>query len=201
MNSKMKFHIAGVKKILIRSSKYTELMKTSAPLQGLFGRPPERPADGRGPDLVDFLKQVAIFEDFQQGDLKRLARIVHERSYGDGEYIYKQGTPGTAMYIVRSGIVELLRRKRNGEEVPMALLEPPFSFAELAALGGEVVQWMSARARGPVSLVAIARSDMDNLSRNFPSLANKILVKLAQVMAMWIQTLLEPEYLIEESER
>ncbi len=201
MNSKMKFHIAGVKKILIQSIKDADLINTSAPLQALFGSSPERPPLGGSRDLVDFLKQVGIFKDLQQGDLKRLARIVHERTYRDGETIFEQGTPSTAMYLVRSGVVEIVRRKRNGEEVPLGLVEPPFSFEELAAMGAEVVHWMSARARGPVSLVAIGRSDMEALSRNFPSLANKILIELAQIMAMWIQTLLKPEYHNEESEK
>ncbi len=200
MNWKMKFHIAGVKKILIPPAKEGDLETTSARLQALFGSSPAKPGDGGGRDLVNFLKKVSIFKDFQQGELKRLARIVHERTYRDGEYIFEQGTPSTAMYLVRSGVVEIVRRKRNGEEVPLGLMEPPFSFEELTAMGAEVVHWMSARARGPVSLVAIGRSDMEALSRNFPPLANKILIKLAQVMAMWIQTLLEPDY-FEESEK
>ena len=201
MNGKMKFHIAGLKKILISSRKGADFINTSASLKALLRASAETPTRGRGGDLVDFLKKVAIFKDFQQGDLKRLARTVHERSYRDGEYIFEQGTPSTAMYLVRSGVVEIVRRRPNGQEVPLGLLEPPFSFEELAAMGAEVVHWMSARARGPVSLVAIGRSDMDALSRNFPALANKILIKLAQVMAMWIQTLLEPEYFSEESEK
>jgi hypothetical protein len=63
-----------------------------------------------------------------------------------------------------------------------------------------VVRLTSARARGPVSVLATGRSDLDALSRNFPLLANKILVRLAQVMAMRMQILLEAEYFNEESE-
>jgi CRP-like cAMP-binding protein len=149
---------------------------------------------------MDFLKQVALFEGLRPGDLRRLARIVHERSYRDGEYIFEQEKPGTALYLVRSGVVEIVRRKRNGEEVSLLLLEPPASFEELAAMGADVVRWISARARGPVSLVAFGRSDMDALSRNFPVLANKILAKLAQIIAMRTQMLLETGYFNEESE-
>ncbi len=39
--------------------------------------------------------------------------------------------------------------------MPLALLEPPASFEELAVTGAEVVRWTSARARGPVSLVTL----------------------------------------------
>jgi CRP-like cAMP-binding protein len=99
---------------------------------------------------------------------------------------------------VRGGVVEIVRRKGNGEEVLLARIEPPDSFEELAAVGAEVVRWTSARARGPVSLVAIGYSDLDALSHNFPRPANKILKRLAQTMAMRMQTLLEAEYFNEE---
>ena len=197
---KTKHHLAGIKKMLLPRHKDADLLDTSGPAQALFGPAPETAAAETGRDLVDFLKKVTIFKDLQQGDLRRLARIVHERNYRDGEVIYEQGQPGMALYIVRGGVVEIVRRKRNGEEVPLALLEPRASFEELAAMGAEVVRWTSARARGPVSLVAIARSDLDALSRNFPFLANKIIAKLAQVMAIRVQTFLDAEYFNEESE-
>lgn len=198
---KVKFHLAGLKQILMPRPKDADLSKPSGPAQALFGPPRERPADGKSRDLVDFLKKVDIFKDFQQGDLKRLARIVHERNYRDGEVIYEQGQPGAAMYLVRDGVVEIVMRKRNGEEVPLVLLEPPASLEEWAAVGAEVVRLTSARARGPVSLVAIGHSDLEALSRNFPTLASKILMKLAQAMAMRMQTFLEAEYFNPESEQ
>ena len=202
MNSpKVKFHLAGLKQILMPRPKDADLSEPSGPAQALFGPPPERAADGRSRGLVDFLKKVDIFKDFQRGDLKRLARIVHERNYRDGEVIYEQGQPGAALYLVRDGVVEIVRRKRNGEEVPLVLLEPPASLEEWAATGAEVVRLTSARARGPVSLVAIGHSDLEGLSRNFPTLASKILMKLAQVMAVRIHTFLEAEYFNEESEQ
>jgi CRP-like cAMP-binding protein len=152
----------------------------------------------KGRDLVDFLKQVPLFADLAQGDLRRLARIVHERAYRDGEIIFEQGTPGAALYLLRGGMVEIMRKKRNGEEIPLAMLEPPASFEELAAVGAEVVHWASARARGPVSLVAIGRSDLDALSHNFPPLANKILMKLGQIIAVQLRMLLEAEHFSDE---
>ena len=164
----------------------------------MLGPTSERVTGQRSGSLVDLLKQVNLFEDLPHGDLKQLARIVHERIYQDGEVIFEQGTPGAALYLLRSGMVEIVRKKSNAEEVPLAILEPPASFEELAAVGAEVVHWASARARGPVSLVAIGRSDLDTLSHNFPSLANKIHMKLAGLIAVQFQMLLEAEYFNEE---
>jgi CRP-like cAMP-binding protein len=188
----------GLKKILFPSQKARDFMDTSGPARPMFGPASEKAPGDRGQNLMDFLKQVSLFTDLAHGDLRQLARIVHQRAYRDGEIIFEQGTPGAALYLLRGGTVEIVRKKRNGEEVPLAILEPPASFAELAAVGLEVIHWASARARGPVSLVAIGHSDLDALSYNFPRQAIKVLRKLAQLIAVQLQTLLEAEYFNEE---
>ena len=194
-----KFLLTGLKKVLFPHPKDAGALDTSTvQARVLFGPPPETAAGERGRDLVDFLKQVTLFEGLGRSDLRRLARIVHERSYQDGEYIYEQGKPGVALFLLRRGVVEITRRRQKGEEVPLVLLEPPASFEELAVTGAEVVRWTSARARGPVSLVALGCSDLDALIRNFPLLANKILKKVAQIIAMRLQTLVEAEYFKED---
>ena len=197
---KRKLLLPGIKKLLFASPDQETVDTSTAQARVLFGPPPDTAAGERGRDLVDFLKQVTLFEELGRSDLRQLARIVHERSYRDGEYIYEQGKPGVALFLIRRGVVEIMKRRRNGEEVPLVLLEPPASLEELAVTGAEVVRWTSARARGPVSLVALGSSDLDALSRNFPLLANKILKKLAQIIAMRLQTLVEGEYFKEDEE-
>ena len=126
MNSpKMKFHLAGLKQILMPRPKDADLSEPSGPTPGAVRPTPGEASRRKSRDLVDFLKQVYIFKDLQHGDLKRLARIVHERDYRDGEVIYEQGKPGAALYLVRDGVVEIVRRKRNGEEVPLARWSRP----------------------------------------------------------------------------
>jgi hypothetical protein len=58
--------------------------------------PPESAMTTGRRSLVEFLAQVSLFEDLGRGELARLARIVHERDYGDGEYICEEGRPGAA---------------------------------------------------------------------------------------------------------
>jgi hypothetical protein len=194
------FSLRGLKKVLLpRLQDKDSLDAEGVSALAAFGPVPGITAGKRGGDLVDFLGQVTLFEEFSRAELTRLARSAHERSYRDGESIYEQGTPGAALFLVRQGVVEILRRKRNGEEVSVLLLEPPASFAEQAALGAETVRWTSARAHGPVSLVALGSSDLEFLGRTFPLLANKILQKLAQIMAIRLQLLLEAEYFGEDA--
>ena len=191
--------LRGLKKILLPRPEDTD-SSDAAEVSALaaFGPVPGVTAGTRGGDLVDFLAQVTLFENFSRAELARLARTAHQRSYRDGESIYAQGTPGAALFLVRKGVVEILQRRRNGEEVSVLMLEPPASFAEQAALGADVVRWTSARAHGPVSLVALGSSDLEALGRTFPVLAYKILRKLAQIMAARLQLLLEAEFFREE---
>jgi CRP-like cAMP-binding protein len=158
---------------------------------------PESAMTTRRRSLVEFLRQVSLFEDLGRRDLARVARIVHEREYSDGEYICEEGKPGAALFVVRRGVVEVVRRSAGAPEVPLALLEPPASFEESAAFATGAIRWFSVRARGPVSLLALGKSDLDALILNFPVLANKVLVRLAAIMAIRLQMLINAEILRE----
>jgi len=185
-----KFKLIGIKKLLL-PVKGLDLMRTGGPTRALFGFLRGTSGKEGGQDLAGFLRRVQLFEDLGLGYLRRLARLVHERDYRDGEYLFEQGKPGAAMFIIRIGTVEILRRNHNGEEVHMALLESPASLDESALMAAQSVHWYSARARGPVSVVALGRSDLETLSHNFPLLANKVLEKLAQITAMKLQLLVD----------
>jgi CRP-like cAMP-binding protein len=143
--------------------------------------------------LVEFLGHVSLFEGLAHRDLARVARIVHERQYSDGEFICEEGRPSAALFVVRRGVVEVVKPGAGGQEVPLALLEPPASFEESAAIGTGVIRWFSVRARGLVSVLALGKSDLDALILNFPQLANKVLIKLAGIMAARLQILIDAE--------
>ena len=188
----MKLTLPGIKELFLPSRATRGLADIAATgARALFQTPDNAMTPRRS--LVEFLAQVSLFEDLGRRDLARVARIVHERDYSDGEYICEAGKPGAALFVVRRGLVEVVRRDAGGEEVPLALLEPPASFEESAALGTGVIRWFSVRARGPVSLLALGKSDLDALMLNFPVLANKILFRLAGIMAARLQMLIDAE--------
>jgi CRP-like cAMP-binding protein len=184
------FKLLGIKKILLPSAKRSPLTGTGASTRALFGGLPRISEHDSGQDLIDFLKSVQLFEGIGAGDLRRLARLVHERSYRDGEYMFEQGKPCCAMFVIRAGAVELVRQSRSGD-VHLATLEPPASLAESELLAANPVHWCSARARGAVSVICFGRSDVEALNHNFPLLANKVLAKLAQITALRLQMLVE----------
>ena len=197
----MKINLPGIRQLLLPRPAETDSRDPSArSARALFGPPAETMAAEGRDSVVDFLKKVTLFEDLGHRDRRRLARIVHERDYRDGEYICEAGKPGAALFVLRRGLVEVVSLGSDGREVALATLEPPASFEESAALGTAPVRWFSARARGPVSVLALGKSDLEALSVAFPRLANKVLMRLAGIMATRLQMLLDATYRKESGE-
>jgi CRP-like cAMP-binding protein len=190
---KPKLTYPGLKALLLTPQPNTGTAETLAARARALFQAPDSAMAHRHRSLVEFLKHVSLFEGLAPRELVRVARIVHEREYADGEYVCEEGRPAAALFVVRRGVVEVVRQGAEGQEVPVALLEPPGSFEEAAAIGVAVIRWFSVRARGPVSLLALGKSDLDALTLNFPVLANKILIRLAQIMAIRLQMLIDAE--------
>jgi CRP-like cAMP-binding protein len=198
LNTKLTFR--GLKALLLPRRANIGAADIAALRARALFQPPDTAVTERRRSLVEFLGQVSLFEDLDRRELGHLARIVHERDYGDGEYICEEGRPGAALFVVRRGIVEVVRRGAGVHEVALALLEPPASFEEWAAIGTGVVRWFSVRARGPVSLLALGKSDLDALVVNFPVAANKVLIRLAGIMVARLQMAIEAETFRESEE-
>jgi CRP-like cAMP-binding protein len=189
----VKLTFPGLKQLLLPLRAHSGSADTAAPRARALLGPIETALTQRHRSLVEFLGQVSLFEGLGHRDLVRVARIVHEREYSDGDYVCEEGRPAAALFVVRRGVVEVVRRGADAREVPLALLEPPASFEESAAITVGMVRWFSVRARGPVSLLALGKSDLDALIANFPAVANKVLIRLAEIMAMRLHMLIDAE--------
>ncbi|HEU4758574.1 MAG TPA: Crp/Fnr family transcriptional regulator [Dehalococcoidia bacterium] len=94
------------------------------------------------------LAQVPLFTGLSSEELDALAALSRRRRYGKGEVVFRQGDPGSVLYIIESGQVKLTLTSTDGKEVILALLGPGGFFGELSLLDGE-----------PRSADAVARLD------------------------------------------
>jgi len=151
--------------------------------------------------IARFLSRTNLFGELDARELKWLSRIVHVRHFADGEFVYEEGRPGAALFLLRHGSVEITRRVAGGATLSIAVLEPPASFEELAALGSDLVRWTSAQAKGKAELLALGRSDLESLARHRPDIANKVIVRLAEVTSRRLRIVLESQGLLSEAVR
>jgi hypothetical protein len=90
---KEKFHIDGIKKILLKWHKHIDLLNNPDPARALYGPPPKTAAGERGFGLVNFFKQVSLFEDLSRGTSDGSLRSSTSGPTGTASTFLKRGNP------------------------------------------------------------------------------------------------------------
>ena len=71
--------------------------------------------------LAYFLGAVPLFAELGKRSRIQLESLVHVRAYRTGETIFEAGAPGSGMYVIRSGSVQVFDRQQ-GDELEIARL-------------------------------------------------------------------------------
>jgi CRP-like cAMP-binding protein len=143
---------------------------------------------------LEFLGGIPLFESLSRRELRRVAAMVHERSYSSGELIFEQGTPGAVLFLIKRGGVELFRQDSTGNELAkLSTLREGMFFGE-GALLHEGNRMMSARAAEPTDVLALFRGDLDQIIESAPATGSKVLRKLAWVLSRRLQTAIEEHF-------
>lgn len=132
-------------------------------------------------EMLDFLGISPLFATLSKKELRNLAAIVHQRSYQEGEFIFRKGQPGAAMFIIKSGTVTVIDHNRENRETIIATLQAEDFFGELALLDNSP-RSASALATTPSEIYAFSRTDLDNLLTNSPQIGMRIYRALAIII-------------------
>ncbi|KAA3610342.1 MAG: cyclic nucleotide-binding domain-containing protein [Calditrichaeota bacterium] len=130
-------------------------------------------------NIFSVLKRLPIFQDLSYKELKAIERILHRRTYKADEVIFKEYEPGVGMYIIESGKVNITLGKENKL---LVLLSTGDFFGEMALIL-EGQRTASASATEPTKLLGFFQPDLFNLLETSPKTGNKILQRLAQMIA------------------
>ena len=88
----------------------------------------------RDPDL---LRGIPLFAGLTETESTVLGRLLRNRRYERGDTVFRQGDPGTCLYLISSGVIKITRQHTDGREIILALLGVGDVFGELALLDGE----------------------------------------------------------------
>jgi len=86
--------------------------------------------------------------------------------FDKGEVIFKEGSSGSAMYIIKSGKVEVVKQTGD-EEVVLATLEPKAFFGEMA-LFGDPHRSATIRAAADTDMIVITKEMLDTQFEKVP---------------------------------
>jgi CRP-like cAMP-binding protein len=127
---------------------------------------------------LGMLKSIPIFADLSGETLKAIASRLLLRHVPEGELVYAEGSPGDAMYIVRSGEVMVCADSTPDSE-EIAHLRQGESFGEMALLTGKS-RTSAVRALINTNLLVLYRSDFDELIVQYPTLSMALSRMLSQ---------------------
>lgn len=136
--------------------------------------------------LAFFLGTVPIFADLGKRDCSLLESLVHSRSYKPQETVFLEGDPGSGMYIIRSGRVEVYSHGRDGQEMTIAELGIGDFFGE-TTLTAPANRTASVRALEPTELLGLFRADLLDVVKKQPAIACKILMGVTRVISERLQ--------------
>ncbi len=123
------------------------------------------------------LREVPMFRLLDDAGLAQLASRIRERSYMEGQTIFRIGDPGGEMHLVIDGRVQLSIEDATGKRVSVAVAEAGEIFGELSLLDG---QPRSVHAIASMSSMT-AVIDRDDLKRMFELRPETALDMLATV--------------------
>lgn len=106
----------------------------------------------------------------------------HRRKYKEGEHIYYQGDPGTGMYFIEEGKVELIVEPESGKDRSSHsnIIEAPESFGALS-IGYEIRRLSNVKCLTDCTLRGFFTPDFNTLKKRHPVIAVKFMEKLATV--------------------
>jgi len=132
------------------------------------------------PTDADFLKSSELFEN-QPNEVVRAVLAQGELlELGPGEVLFRQGDAGDRLFVVKSGVLEVLSTPGDGTDaVPIAYLGAGEVLGELALLTGSP---RSATVRAPekAELFAVDKAVFHDLVENLPTLSRNLCVVLAR---------------------
>ncbi|XP_078422070.1 protein kinase cGMP-dependent 1b isoform X3 [Cetorhinus maximus] len=124
-------------------------------------------------EYMEFLKSVPTLQNLSEEILSKLADVLEETYYEDGEYIIRQGARGDTFFIISKGKVNVTREESSNEEaVFLRTLGKGDWFGE-KALQGEDVRTANVIAAETVTCLVIDRDSFKHLIGGLEDVSNK----------------------------
>lgn len=98
-----------------------------------------------------FLAESNFFKDLSRDTLKALATIASLKELKKRDYLFHEGEPGRAIYLLKRGAIQLHKTAPDGNEVVIKIVQPSEVFAEVV---------LFERESYPVTAVALSACDV-----------------------------------------
>ena len=127
---------------------------------------------------VDFLKNVPLFSELDDDELRQLASVLREQHFKKHTTIVHVDDPGSALYILKNGLVKITIEDQQGDEMILRMLYPTDFFGEMSLLDG-MPRSATVTAQEPSEVLTMSREHFLSIAEKTP----KILLKMTAVLS------------------
>jgi CRP/FNR family cyclic AMP-dependent transcriptional regulator len=137
-------------------------------------------ASARFEEEIGFLRNSEIFGQLSPEELKVILDRGRMETYTAGSTIFKIGGPSDAIYVIKSGVVEICREKGDREKIAVvAYLGESDPIGEMAIMTGSSRASM-ARVPQRAEILRVDKRDFMDLLNQFPGLSISLLAVLSK---------------------
>ena len=136
------------------------------------------------------LKAVPFFKELSDDELKKLVKVMEERTFKNGEVIFSEGEEGKALYVLAEGEVEIIKTMKGWYKETLVVFKKGRLFGELSFLSGKP---HSARARvtHDSKVFILTRDQFDRFEATDPVITQKIMKVIALTLSTALQKMNE----------
>lgn len=120
------------------------------------------------------LSQIALFASLTEAEVQALGQRAVERRFQADEMLFWEGEPCAGIFLIVEGSVKIFKTSPGGREMMLALETAPSTVAELPLFDGGPYP-ASVRAVGPVVTLFVNKNEFQQVCRQYPDVALKIL--------------------------
>ncbi len=126
-----------------------------------------------------YFKQVSLFADLADEDIRALMAVARRRIYRNGEVIFHREDPGQVLYVVKEGKVKICITSPEGQEITLAVFGKGECFGELTILDG-LPRSADAVALEKAECYTLQRSDFHRAIIKNPKIAIQVLESMSK---------------------
>jgi PAS domain S-box-containing protein len=125
--------------------------------------------------VFNLLINIPVFSGISPEIFYKMEKAIKERDFVKGELIFKEGDPGDAFYIIKSGAIEILKGDpAKNAQIRLAIRGEGDFFGEMSLLE-DSPRFAYARAVRDSTVLEISREDFKSLLAKNPALAMEVM--------------------------
>lgn len=127
---------------------------------------------------ADFLRNVSLFSELDEDELRQLASVAREQHYKKHATIVRVDDPGSALYILKSGLVKITIEDQHGYEMILRILYPTDFFGDMSLIDG-MPRSANVTTQELSDVLTISREHFLSIIEKSP----RILLKMAAILS------------------